>query len=138
MALTVFRRLLVATVLVLPLLACSPLIARTGPSTVNDVTQLNPITVDKIAVPKTVDEIRQLVRAHRSLPISIGGARHSMGGQIATEGALFIDMREMNRIVAFSPDKRTITVEAGIPWRKIQEAIDPHDLSLKIMQSYAN
>jgi FAD/FMN-containing dehydrogenase len=102
------------------------------------VTLLNPITVDKIAVPKTVDEIRQLVRAHRSLPISIGGARHSMGGQIATEGALFIDMREMNRIVAFSPDKRTITVEAGIPWRKIQEAIDPHDLSLKIMQSYAN
>ncbi len=106
-------------------------------STVNDVTQLNPIVVEQIAVPKTVDEVRQLVQAHHGA-ISIGGARHSMGGQIATENSLFVDMRELNHVVALLPEKKTITVEAGITWRAIQEVIDPHNLSVKIMQSYAN
>src|SRR2546422_8803763 len=61
-----------------------------------------------------------------------------MGGQIATEGSLFLDMRGMKRVVAFSPENRTITVEPGITWRAIQELIDPHGLSVKIMQSYAS
>src|SRR3989449_4766317 len=61
-----------------------------------------------------------------------------MGGQIATEGSLFLDMRGMKRVVAFSPENRTITVEPGITWRPIQELIDPHGLSVKIMQSYAS
>jgi len=29
-------------------------------------------------------------------------------------------------------------VQAGIKWRDIQDAIDPHDLSVKIMQSFSN
>src|SRR6266480_6083131 len=84
-----------------------------------------------------VDEVRELVRSH-SGPISIGGGRFSMGGQIATEGSLFLDMRGMKRVVAFSPENRTISVEPGITWRAIQELIDPHGLSVKIMQSYAS
>jgi len=108
-----------------------------APVVVNDVTRLNPVAVERVVVPKTVDEVRDLVR-HHSGAISIGGARHSMGGQIATEGSLHLDMRGLHRIVAFSPEKRRITVEAGITWRKIQEAIDPHGLSVSIMQSYAN
>src|SRR2546426_11399379 len=104
---------------------------------VNDVTHLNPIAVERVVTPKTIDEIRDLVRSHRG-PISIGGGRFSMGGQIATDGSLFIDMRGMDRVVTFSPENRRITVEAGITWRKIQEAIDPHGLSVQIMQSYAN
>src|SRR5262249_48733376 len=35
-------------------------------------------------------------------------------------------------------EKKTITVEAGITWRKIQEAIDPKGLAVKVMQSYSN
>jgi FAD/FMN-containing dehydrogenase len=71
-------------------------------------------------------------------PISIGGGRFSQGGQIATDGALFLDMRGMDHVLSFDPKERTIVVEAGITWRKIQEKIDPAGLSLKIMQSYAN
>src|SRR6185436_12342613 len=59
---------------------------------INDVSQLNPILVDQVITPTTTTEIADAVRLHPG-PISIGGARHSMGGQIATEGALFIDMR---------------------------------------------
>jgi FAD/FMN-containing dehydrogenase len=110
---------------------------RAEPLVVNDVTQLNPIRVERLVTPKSVEEIRELVRSHRG-PISVGGGRFSMGGQIATDGALFLDMRAMDRVLAFSPGEKTITVEAGITWRKIQEAVDPHGLSVKIMQSYAN
>src|SRR2546426_5759848 len=99
---------------------------------VNDVTHLNPIAVERVVTPKTIDEIRDLVRSHRG-PISIGGGRFSMGGQVATDGSLFIDMRGMDRVVAFSPENRRITVEAGINWRKIHGGIEPPGVSGQIM-----
>lgn len=110
--------------------------ALAGP-TVNDVSQLNPIAVERVVKPKTVDEIRRLVREAKG-PVSIGGARHSMGGQIATEHALFLDLRDFDRILALDVQGRTIRVETGITWRKIQEEIDRHALAVKVMQSYAN
>lgn len=104
---------------------------------VNDVTRLNPIEVAEVIVPTSVEEIQAAVRAHPG-PISIGGGRYSMGGQTATEHALHIDMREFNEILALSLTDKTITVQPGITWRDIQSHIDPHDLSLEIMQTYSN
>ena len=108
-----------------------------SPLVVNDVSQLNPIQVSGIITPTTTAEITDAVTRHTG-PISIGGARHSMGGQIATKGALHIDMRQFNRILEFSPASRAIAVQAGATWRQIQDRIDPANLSVKIMQSYAN
>ncbi len=104
---------------------------------VNDITQINPIEVDRIVVPKSVTEVRELVQSYRG-PISIGGGHFSMGGQTASEHTLHLDMRGLNHVLSFSPEKKTITVEAGITWHMIQETIDPYNLSLKIMQSYSN
>jgi FAD/FMN-containing dehydrogenase len=115
----------------------APVVPQHPPLVVNDVSQLNPISVDEVITPTTTTEIAEAVKRHPG-PISIGGARHSMGGQIATAGALFIDMREFNRILDFSAPEKTITVQAGTRWRQAQEAIDPANLSVKIMQSYAN
>src|SRR5262249_8837609 len=107
------------------------------PLVVNDVSQLNPIRVDQVRAPTTTEEIVDAVRAHRG-PVSVGGARHSMGGQIATENALFLDMRHFDRILDFSAQTRTITAQAGTTWRQIQSRIDPSNFSISIMQSYAN
>ena len=114
-----------------------PVAPQTPPLVVNDVSRLNPITVSAIITPTTTAEISEAVRRHDG-PISIGGARHSMGGQIAAAQSLHIDMRRFNRVLAFSPEARTIRVQAGTTWRQIQERIDPSDLSVKIMQTYAN
>jgi len=115
-----------------------PPVAEGGdPLVVNDITQLNPVRVGEAIAPTTTAEIVAAVRRHPG-PIAIGGARHSMGGQIAAPGGLHIDMRQFNRILQFSPAEKTITVQAGTRWREIQERIDASGLSVKIMQTYAN
>lgn len=107
------------------------------PRVVNDVTQLNPTQVARVEQPTTTEQIAQLL--HRtSGPVSIGGARCSMGGQISEPGSLHLDMRRMNRVLEVNPDARLVTVQAGCTWRDVQDAIDPHGLSVKIMQTYSN
>lgn len=115
-------------------LCLCPLYAKT---VVNDVTNINPIEVQSVLAPKTIDEIKTAVKSSGG-PISIGGGRFSMGGQTATEKALQIDMRSFNKIVNLDVSKKLITVQAGATWRDIQDVIDKHDLSIKIMQTYSN
>lgn len=105
-------------------------------NTVNDVTKLNEISVDKIVRPTSADTISMLVS--QSAKVSIGGARHSMGGQIGAENSLHLDMRSFNKVLAFSETDRLITVQTGITWRQVQEYIDPYNLSVMIMQTYAD
>jgi FAD/FMN-containing dehydrogenase len=104
---------------------------------VNDVTLLNPIWVDRLLTPRTTGEIQQAFAAWVG-PVCIGGGRYSMGGQIATEHSLHLDMRQFNRVLHYSPKDKVVRVQSGIRWRDLQSVIDPHDLSVKIMQSYAN
>ncbi|KHK53823.1 FAD-binding protein [Ralstonia sp. A12] len=104
---------------------------------INDVTGLNPTWVDRQLAPRTTDDIRQAI-AGWSGPISIGGARYSMGGQIAAEHSLHLDMRQLNRVVRYDPGSKVVRVQTGMRWRDLQSVIDPDDLSVKIMQSYAN
>lgn len=104
---------------------------------VNDVTQLNPITVERIVKPKTIDEITSEITSTTG-PISIGGGRYSQGGQTSYPDSLHFDMRSFNKVLDFDKDKKLITVQAGITWRDLQTFIDQHDLSVKIMQTYAN
>jgi FAD/FMN-containing dehydrogenase len=104
---------------------------------INDVTGLNPIPVWAVATPTSIEEVQAAIRRTTG-PISIGGGRFSMGGQTASTGSLHLDMRNFNHVVAFSPLLRTIRVQTGIRWCDIQRFIDPHNLSVKIMQTYAN
>jgi FAD/FMN-containing dehydrogenase len=104
---------------------------------VNDVTGLNPVPVWAISQPRSVAEVVEAV-TRTTGAVSVGGGHFSMGGQTASPGSLHIDMREMNQVLAFFPHDKRIRVQAGIRWCDIQRFIDPHDLSVKIMQTYAN
>ncbi len=103
---------------------------------INDITQLNPISVSKIVVPSSIEELQSIIK--QSDKVSIGGGRFSMGGQTASAETTHIDMRELNKVIAFSAENKTIKVEAGIRWCDIQKYVDSYDLSVKIMQTYAN
>ncbi len=104
---------------------------------VNDVTGLNPVSVWAISQPRTVGDVVDAL-SRTDGPVSIGGGHFSMGGQTASPGSLHLDMRQMNRILAFYPGEKVIRVQAGIRWCDIQRFIDPHNLAVKIMQTYAN
>ena len=104
---------------------------------VNDITQINPISVAIVLEPKTTEEIKKILMQSKGA-ISIGGGRYSMGGQTATENATQIDMRSFKKILSLDVPKKKITVQAGVRWRDIQDEIDKHNLSIKIMQTYSN
>ena len=104
---------------------------------INDVTQINPILVDEVKTPTSIEEVQNILKTTTG-KVSIGGGRYSMGGQTATEHAIQIDMRKMNKVLNLDEKNKQVTVQAGIRWRDLQEYIDPHNLSIKIMQTYSN
>ena len=110
---------------------------KTSERIVNDVTQLNPVLVAKVEVPTTIEELQHII-IHAVHPVSIGGGRFSMGGQTASPQSTHVDMRMLNNVIDFSASGKIIKVQAGIRWCDIQRFIDPHNLSIKIMQTYAN
>lgn len=110
---------------------------KTDERIVDDVTRINPILVSKVATPNSIEELQTIIKS-ADKPISIGGGRFSMGGQTASSNSIHIDMRKLNRIVDFSAENKTIKIEAGTRWCDIQHFVDDHNLSVKIMQTYAN
>jgi FAD/FMN-containing dehydrogenase len=122
-------------VLAMTSLLLAPLSLAAG-EVVNDISQLNPIEVDRVISPTSTAEICAAVKA--AAVVSIGGGRNSQGGQTATEHSVQLDMRRFDKVVALDPLQKTIAVQAGITWREVQEAIDPFNLSVSIMQTYAN
>lgn len=109
---------------------------KTDERIINDVTQLNPIMVAKVFTPTSIGALQNSIK--QSEKVSIGGGRFSMGGQTASSGTTHIDMRRLNNVLDFSATDKTIKVQAGIRWCDIQKYIDNYDLSVKIMQTYAN
>jgi len=104
---------------------------------VNDITQLNPIEVTRVVQPSSIEDIVEAIKSG-SGPISIGGGRFSQGGQAAYPDSLHFDMRTFNKVLSVDVSNKQVTLQSGITWRDLQEVIDVENLSVKIMQTYAN
>ena len=108
-----------------------------GETIINDVTRLNPVKVKDVFVPTNAAELSEFLQKDTG-PLCIGGGRFSMGGQTSSPDCTLVDMRRMNRILEIDPAAKTVRVEPGVRWCDIQRAIDEHDLSIQVMQTYAN
>ena len=104
---------------------------------VGDVGQMERTVVDRIARPGSTADVQRLLQTSR-MPVSIAGAGYSMGGQIVEPGSLHLDMDRMSRVLWLDTARRMVRVQAGTRWRDLQDALDPHDLAVKVMQSYSN
>lgn len=104
---------------------------------VQDIGRIDDTQVARVLRPGSVAAVADALARSRGA-VSIGGARCSMGGQIAAPDSLHLDMRGLNRAVAFDPHARRVRVQAGMRWRDLQALIDPHDLAVAIMQSYSS
>ncbi len=109
----------------------------TDPLTVCNVTHLYSVTQAQIVTVRNADDIRLALQRWPGR-VSIGGGRYSMGGQTALAGGMQLDMRAMQGLVHFDPVQKTVRVQAGMRWRALQALIDPHNLAVRTMQSYAN
>ena len=89
---------------------------------VNDLhSQLNATRVHRIVEPETLDAVRHTLRAarreHRA--VCIAGGRHAMGAQaFATDGVL-VDIRKLDRVLAFDTARGLIEIESGMQWPKL-------------------
>src|SRR5713101_7863338 len=90
-----------------------------------------------VEMPKSVADIRNALESARrdGVPICMMGTGHNLGGHAFVNGAMVLDMRQFNRVLSLDRERKRVTVESGITWDKIQEAVSPAGLALKAMQS---
>ena len=105
--------------------------------TINDVTGVNRTAIYGILQIKTEDDLRNALRFARqqNLPVSIAGAKHSMGGQQFATDALVLDMRGFNQM-SVDTTRKILTVQSGAIWHHILEYLNPYSLAVEAMQSF--
>ncbi len=104
---------------------------------VANVSGLYSVEVARVEAPTTVEQVSALIKEWPG-KVAVGGARYSMGGQIALTGGLHLDLRSLNNLIWIRPQEKLLRVQAGMRWRELQDILDPLNLSVKTMQSYAN
>jgi FAD/FMN-containing dehydrogenase len=118
---------------------CSPAapLAAPGRPVINDISCLNPTTVDSIVTVTSEDDVRQAIETARSKrrQVSISGARHSQGGQAFAANNIVLDMRGFNNMW-LDEQARVLTVQAGATWAEVQKRLHPR-YAVKAMQSSA-
>ncbi len=104
---------------------------------IDDASCLNRTRVYDIINVTHVDDVRRalLLAREKKLYVSIGGRRHSMGGQAFYKDALVLNMLGFNKILALDEKNKLLRVESGATWHDIQNFLDPKKLAVKAMQS---
>jgi FAD/FMN-containing dehydrogenase len=79
---------------------------------------LNRTSMRGVIAPRTSSEVSRVVSAAqaRGDKLAIAGACHAMGGQQFATDAWLLDMRSMNRVIDFDPERALIRAQAGITW----------------------
>jgi FAD/FMN-containing dehydrogenase len=66
------------------------------------------------------------------------GTTHNLGGHAFYEGAVALDLTRFRRVLSLDVPGKRISVESGISWEKIQNAVNASGLAIKAMQSDNN
>ena len=115
------------------------------PLFLDDASRLNAMRVARHWRPASVageawlDALRAELRAAAAdrRPVSVGAARHSMGGQaLAQDGvAMTLDVTPADRWLEADREAKTYRVFAGARWQQVIGALDPVGFSPAVMQS---
>lgn len=114
------------------------------PGHVDDASGLNVAPVEQVVAveadpAKAEEQLRALLALakERKLPVSIAGARHSMGGHTIAPGGLYLDMRPLRRVTYDATTER-VTCGAGASWSEVFAVLNPLGRSLDVVQSFSN
>ena len=95
---------------------------------------------DFVVLPQTTEEVSAVVKLsdESGLPIvPRGGGTGWYGGAVPNRGGVLLDLRKMNKVRAFDPQARTITVEAGATWQDVAEYAEARGLTLPSLPTNA-
>ena len=104
---------------------------------IKDTSRLESISIKNIIRAEDEESLKKTIIecSKKNTKISILGTQHSQGGQSIYDDAVILDMKKYNSILNLDIENKLITVQSGITWEKIQNHINPHNLSIKAMQS---
>ncbi|MEP4892321.1 MAG: FAD-binding oxidoreductase [Aliiglaciecola sp.] len=87
---------------------------------------------DAVVQPTTVEQLQQLVAFtnEQDIPVTIrgGGASYTDGYLPPVKGVVILDLSLLNKIVEINEMDGYVTVEAGVTWATLKEALDKRNL----------
>jgi len=101
-------------------------IAASAGVVVNDIhSQLNATPVQQIVEPVSIDSAVMAIRNARkqNCAVCIAGGRHSMGTQAFATDGIMLDIRRLNKVLAFDDKAGLIEVESGIEWPDLADCL---------------
>ena len=94
-----------------------------------------------MVVPTDAAQVAGAIEAAAALGYAVvprGGGLSYTGGYASPHAkAITVDMRAMNRILDIAEDDLTITVQAGVTWKQIYDALKPRGLRLPFFGTFS-
>lgn len=98
-------------------------------------------TVAAVIRPASIEELsaaaQEIAKAGLALLPRGGGLTYVQGYVSKTDGAVAVDMRRMNRILEVNEQDLLITVETGVTWMQIYDALKPRGLRLPFFGTFS-
>ena len=78
--------------------------------------------------PQNAGDVVQAIKyaSQQGLTISSRSGGHSLSGQCLNEGGILLDMRSLNQIHEFCPDKLWFLADPGVSWNQVVDTAIPH------------
>jgi len=95
-------------------------------------------TPDAVVQPETETELVELVRWARENDIPLtprGKASSGYGGVLPVRQGVVVDFYRMNKIIHVDPQALTASVESGVVWEKLDQALEKQGLTLRLYPS---
>ncbi|MGQ5701937.1 FAD-binding oxidoreductase [Sandaracinobacteroides sp. A072] len=94
-----------------------------------------------ILAPDDADSLPPAIAAITEAGLSVaprgGGLSYTAGYLPQTGRTILVDMGRLSRILEIRPDDMTVTVEAGVTWKQLYEALAPHRLRLPFFGTFS-
>ena len=83
------------------------------------------------------EAIAEICRAGYAIAPRGGGLSYTAGYIPQDDRTVLVDTAGLNRIIDISPNDMTITVECGVTWKQIYDALTPHRLRLPFFGTFS-
>ncbi len=90
---------------------------------------------DFVALPKTVAEVSRLVQFAYEIGLPIvprGGGTGLVGGAVPNRGGILLDLRRMDGVESMDPERRTVRIQAGRPWKELADLVASRGMFLPV------